>query len=59
MSEKDKKYHEKLQSYIDKIKELKDWKSRSTDKETTFYLKKAIEKLLSEMNDLVSKKNKN
>lgn len=52
-------YYEILQGYVDKVKELKEWKNRSKDAETIGYLKLEIEKLLSEMNDLVSKRNLN
>jgi len=52
-------YYEELQRYVDKVKELKEWKNRSTDAETIGYLKLEIEKLLSEMNDMVSNRNRN
>jgi hypothetical protein len=52
-------YYENLQRYVDKVKELKEWKNHSKDAETIGYLKLEIEKLLSEMNDLVSKRNLN
>jgi hypothetical protein len=57
MSENDDKYYKDLQWYVDKVKELKEWKNRSKDEETIGYLKLEIEKLLSKMNDLVSKRN--
>lgn len=53
MSDK-KTYFQKLQDYTDKIKELKDWKSSSDDEETKHYLSLAIEKLLSEMKELMT-----
>jgi hypothetical protein len=57
MSEEGKdKYYKDLQYYVDKVKELKEWKNSSDDKETIYYLQKEIEKLLAKMKELVSKK---
>lgn len=55
MSENDKK---DLQWYVEKVRELKEWKSRSDDEETKGYLKLEIEKLLSEMNKMLSRHDK-
>jgi hypothetical protein len=54
MSENDKK---DLQWYVEKVKELKEWKSRSDDEETIGYLKLEIDKLLSKMNDMLNRDN--
>jgi hypothetical protein len=50
------RYNE-LQKYVDKIKELKDWKSSSSDEETKEYLQKEIDILLTEMKKIVKIKN--
>lgn len=49
-------YNQKLQSYIDKIKELKEWLHSSEDEETKKYLQLEIDKQLLDMKDLTDKK---
>lgn len=52
----EKTYYQKLQEYTDKVKELKDWKLSSDDEETKMYLSLAIEKVLSEMKELMNER---
>ena len=56
MSEKDDTYNEDLQQYLDKVKELKEWRLTTDDRETIVYLDLAIEKNLDEMRELINKK---
>ena len=50
------KYYKDLQYYVDKVKELKEWRNSSDDKETIYYLQKEIENLLAKMKILVNMK---
>jgi len=49
-------YNEILQSYIDKIKTLKEWLHSSDDNETKEYLQLEINKKLEEMKKITVKK---
>ena len=49
-------YNQKLQSYIEKIKELKEWLHSSNDDETKAYLEMEIDKQLKEMKSLTDSK---
>jgi hypothetical protein len=49
-------YNQQLQSYIDKIKSLKEWLHSSVDEETKKYLQLEIDKKLQEMKLLTDKK---
>jgi hypothetical protein len=57
MSKEKDKYYKDLQYYVDKVKELKEWKSSSDDEETKHYLQLEIEKLLMEMKKIVNNRN--
>lgn len=56
MSEKEDTHNEDLQRYLDKIKELKEWRLNTDDRETILYLDLAIEKQLDEMRKLINKR---
>jgi hypothetical protein len=51
-------YYEKLQTYIKKIKSLKEWLYSDDDLETKGYLQKEIDKQLNEMRLLISENTK-
>ena len=51
-------YYEKLQTYINKIKSLKEWLYSDDDLETKGYLQKEIDKQLNEMRLLISENTK-
>ena len=48
-------YYKLLQTYVDKVKELKEWLHSSEDTETKQYLQMEIEKQLTEMKEAVNK----
>jgi len=58
MDEKKSEYYDKLQTYIDKVKELKEWIHNSEDEETIGYLRLEIDKQLGDMKILISENTK-
>lgn len=54
MDEKRTEYYDKLQTYIDKVKELKEWMRSTDDDETIGYLRLEIDKQLADMKILIS-----
>lgn len=58
MSISKKEYHEKLQKFVDKVRELKEWKNTSDDPETIYYLQEEINNILFKMRELISERDK-
>jgi hypothetical protein len=54
MDKKRTEYYDKLQTYIDKVKELKEWIHSTEDNETKGYLRLEIDKQLTDMKVLIS-----
>ena len=54
MDKKRTEYYDKLQTYIDKVKELKEWMHSTEDSETKGYLRLEIDKQLTDMKVLIS-----
>jgi hypothetical protein len=54
MDKKRTEYYDKLQIYIDKVKELKEWLHSTEDNETKGYLRLEIDKQLTDMKVLIS-----
>jgi hypothetical protein len=54
MDKKRTEYYDKLQTYIDKVKELKEWMHSTKDNETKGYLRLEIDKQLTDMKVLIS-----
>jgi hypothetical protein len=52
-------YYKTVQSYIDKIKDLKSWLSETEDDETKTYLQLEIDKQLTEMKKIVNEWGRN
>jgi hypothetical protein len=55
----DKEYYSKLQTMVDKAKEIKAWIIKTDDDETIGYLRSALEVLYGDMRNLMTERTKN